>query len=119
MTAATTRMCGTVLMGSAGDAEELLTHQQHLPVLERLGALHLHVGAVRAAEIGEEDLPALVAETAVHARDVAVLGEEDLAALAAEVEPRLGNGKGGAGGIPAQHHRDAADVALERRAHGL
>lgn len=69
-----------------GDAEELLAHEEDVPV-DHLGlALDADERAVRAPEVGEVELAVLGREAAVQARDVAVFGEEDVAALAAEVD---------------------------------
>src|SRR5262249_7330924 len=64
-------------------AEELLAHQEHVAAHHLGLATDAQEGAVGAAEVGEEDLPALGRDAAVQAGDVAVLGEEDVAALAA------------------------------------
>src|ERR1700692_1991930 len=77
--------------GSKADAEELLTHEQHVARANiRLG--DPDEGAVRAAQIGEKELRAVPREATVQARDVSVLGEEDVPALATEVDATLRDG---------------------------
>ena len=45
------------------DAEQLLAHQQDFAVAQLLFLQHAHERAVRAAEVGDEHLPLLVAES--------------------------------------------------------
>ena len=76
-------------------------------------------GAVRAAEVGQEERCPSHVQAAVQAGDVAVLGEEDVAALAPEVNAGLRDREGVARLVAADDERDAADVALARRAEAL
>src|SRR5512135_1182847 len=118
MTAATTRMVRPVI-GSHRDAEELLTHEQHVAALHRRLFAETDEGAVRASEIGQRDATAVVRDVAVEAGDVAVFGEEHVAALATDVDAGLGNRERVASRLAADDERDAPDVALAGRAEAL
>src|SRR4051812_46338546 len=101
MTAATTRIvrtdssidsspcCGSGRCSGAapsspllhGNAEQLLAHEQDVPVDDLALPPDAHERAVGAPEIREQEVALVGREPAVQARDVAVLGEEDVAAL--------------------------------------
>src|SRR4051812_30454689 len=96
--------------GSEPDAEELLSHQQHVVVEQLALFVEPRERSVRAPEIGEKSAVVLPADAAVKTRNVAVFGKENVAALAADVDAVLRNRIGIARGIAAGQKRDATDV---------
>src|ERR1700729_1116906 len=92
------------------DAEELLSHEQHVPRADVRLAGDANEGAVRAPEIGQKDSLAVPRPAAVQPRDVAVFGKEDVATLAAEVDAALRNRKRVAGLLAADDERDSPHV---------